>query len=71
MKELIQPERVETLVAEMPQEKAIVEVGEASTLPDLPKDMPSLAPQSGKETLLFEYFSFTVMADVLAICRGY
>jgi len=40
IQELAQQERVEAPVTEMPQERAIVEVGEASTLQD----------QLGKET---------------------
>jgi len=40
IQELTQQERVEAPVTEMPQERAIVEVGEASTLQD----------QLGKET---------------------
>ena len=51
IQELAQQERVEAPATEMPQERAIIEVGEASTLQDLPENMPSLDPQLGKEIL--------------------
>ena len=58
IQELAQQERVEAPITEMPQVKAIIEVGEASTLQDLPEDMPSLNPQLGKEILMLRTFSF-------------
>jgi len=53
VQELVQLGRVEAPVAEMPQEKAAIEVGETSTLQDSPKNPPSLEPQLGKEMLIF------------------
>ena len=52
IQELAQQERVEAPVTEMPQEKAIIEVGETSTLQDSPQNSPSLNPQLGKEILM-------------------
>jgi len=86
VQELIQPGGVETPVAEMPQEKATTEIGEASTLQeeeattevretstlrDSPKNSSSPDLPLGKEMLVFKYFPFTVMADILVICRGH
>ena len=50
IQELTQQEGVEA-AAEMPQERAIIKVGEASTLQDLPKDLPSSDSRLGKEIL--------------------
>jgi len=52
VQELTQQEGVEATATEMPQERAIIEVGEASTLQDSPKNSPSLDPQLGKEILM-------------------
>ena len=51
IQELAQQEGVEA-AAEMPQERAIIEVGETSILQDLPRDLPSLDPRLGKEVLM-------------------
>ena len=48
IQELAQQEGVEVLTTEMPQERATTEVGEASTLQDLPRNSPSSDPQPGK-----------------------
>jgi len=58
IQELTKQERVEAPATEMPQERAIIEVGETSTLQDLPRNLPSLDPQLGKEILMFSIFSF-------------
>ena len=50
IQELAQQEGVEA-AAEMPQERAIIEVGETSTLQDSPRNSPSLNPQLGKKIL--------------------
>ena len=50
IQELAQQEGVEA-AAEMPQERAIIEVGEISTLQDLPRSSPSSNPQFGKKIL--------------------
>ena len=52
IQELAQQEGVEA-AAEMPQERAIIEVRETSTLQDLPRDLPSSDPRLGKEILMF------------------
>jgi len=52
IQELAQQEGVEAPAAEMPQEKAIIEVGETSTLQDLPRSSPSSNPQLGKKILM-------------------
>ena len=44
IQEMAQEEGVEALTTEMPQERATTEVGEASTLQDLPRDSPSSNP---------------------------
>ena len=49
IQELAQQEGVEAPTTEMPQERAIIEVGEASTLQDLPRNSPSSNPQLGKK----------------------
>jgi len=74
VQELIQPGGVEAPVAEMPQEKAITEIGEASilqeeeattevretsTLQDSPKNSSSLDLQLGKEVLMPRMFLFS------------
>jgi len=51
IQELAQQEGVKALVTEMPQEGAIIEVGETSTLQDSPRNSPSLNPQLGKKIL--------------------
>ena len=51
IQELAQQEGVET-AAEMPQKRAIIEVGETSTLQDLPRNLPSLDPRLGKKILM-------------------
>ena len=51
IQELAQQEGVEALVTEMSREGAIIEVGETSTLPDSPRNSPSLNPQLGKKIL--------------------
>ena len=53
IQELAQQERVETPITGMPQERAIIEVGETSTLQDSPKNPPPLEPQLGKKILIF------------------
>ena len=53
IQELSQQERAKSPSTGMSQEKAIIEVGETSTLQDSPKDLPSLDPQTGKEMLVF------------------
>jgi len=52
IRELAQQERVEAPATEMPQERAIIEVRETSTPQDLPRNLPSLDPQLGKEILM-------------------
>ena len=52
IQELAQQEDVEAPATEMPQERAIIEVGETSTLQDLPRNSPSLNPQLGKKILM-------------------
>ena len=52
IQELAQHERAESPRTGVPQERAIVEVGETSTLQDLPKNSPSLDPQPSKEMLV-------------------
>ena len=52
IQELAQQEGVEAPAIEMPQERAIIEVGETSILQDLPRDLPSLDPRFGKEILM-------------------
>ena len=52
IQELAQQEDVEAPATEMPQERAIIEVGETSTLPDPLKSSPSSNPQLGKEILM-------------------
>ena len=49
IQELAQQEGVEAPAIEMPQERAIIEVGEISTSQDLPRDLPSLDSRLGKE----------------------
>ena len=49
IQELAQQESVEAPAIEMPQERAIIEVGETSTLQDLPRNSPSSNPQLGKK----------------------
>ena len=49
IQELAQQERVEAPITGMPQERAIIEVRETSTLQDSSKNSPSLNPQLGKE----------------------
>jgi len=51
IQELAQQEGVEAPATEMPQERAIIEVGETSTLQDSPRNSPSLNPQLGKKIL--------------------
>ena len=51
IQELAQQEDVEAPATEMPQERAIIEVGETSTLQDSPRNSPSLNPQLGKKIL--------------------
>ena len=51
IQELAQQEGVEALATEMPQEGAIIEVGETSTFQDSPRNSPSLNPQLGKKIL--------------------
>ena len=53
IQELAQQERVEVPIAGVPHERAIIEVGETSTLQDSPKNPPPLDPQLGKEILIF------------------
>ena len=52
IQELAQQESVEAPATEMPQERAIIEVGETSTLQDLPKNSPSSNSQLGKKKIL-------------------
>ena len=52
IQELAQQEGVETPIIGMPQERAIIEVRETSTLQGSPKNSPSLDPQLGKEMLM-------------------
>jgi len=56
VQELIQQERVEAPVTEMPQEKANIEVEGTSTLQGSPQNPPSLNPQLGKEVLMLRMF---------------
>ena len=51
IQELSQQEDVEAPATRMPQERAIIEVRETSTPQDLPRHLPSLDPQLGKEIL--------------------
>jgi len=51
IQELAQQEDVEAPATEMPQEGAIIEVRETSTLQDSPKNSPSLNLQPGKKIL--------------------
>ena len=51
IQELAQQEDVEAPATEMPQERAIIEVGVTSTLQDSPRNSPSLNPQLGKKIL--------------------
>ena len=52
IQELAQQEGVEAPATEMPQERAIIEIGETSTLQDLPRSSPSSNPQLGKGVLM-------------------
>jgi len=52
IQELAQQEDVEAPATEMPQEGAIIEVKETSTLQDSPQNSPSLNPQLGKKILM-------------------
>ena len=58
IQELAQQEGVEAPATEMPQERAIIEVGETSTLQDSPRNSPSLNPQLGKKILRLGISSF-------------
>ena len=49
IQELAQQESVEAPATEMPQERAIIEVRETSTLQDLPRNSPSSNPQLSKK----------------------
>ena len=49
IQELAQQGGVEALATEMPQEGAIIEVGETSTLQDSPRNSPSSNPPLGKK----------------------
>ena len=49
IQELVHQEGVEALATEMPQERAINEVGETSTLTDPLRSLPSSNPQLGKK----------------------
>jgi len=70
IQELAQQEGVEVLTTEMPQERATTEVGEASTLQDLPRNLPSSDPQPGKGGInALNILLFLVMVNVLVICR--
>ena len=52
IQELAQQEGVEVPIAGVPHERAIIEVGETSTLQDSPQNPPPLNPQLGKEMLM-------------------
>jgi len=58
IQELAQQEGLEAPVTGMPQESAIIEVGEASTPRDLSRNSPSSDPQLGKRILTYWIFSF-------------
>ena len=67
IQELAQQEGLEAPATGTPQEGATAEVGEASSLYDLSRDLPSSDPQLGKRILmywtLFPPF-FTITTDI-------
>jgi len=58
VQELVQQEGVEATATELPQEGAIIEVGETSTPQVLPEHLSSADPPLGKEILIFLNISF-------------